>query len=142
MPLLRRSGREQEDPNRLAGDQQRGQAGGNLLFRPMQRAVPDEKEEDPDDEAGADLRPGGAQTFGQAPEKKDRTRGEVPNSGRVERRNGFNGIANGQIRGSPNQVNGKKAKDDGEAVWLRESPRRNISGSLFNNEGSLVRRHL
>jgi len=140
--LLRRSSGEQEDPNRLAGNQQRGQAGGYLLLGPMQRAVADEKEEDPDDEAGADLRPGGAQTFGQAPEKKNRTRGEVANSRRVERRNGFNGIANGQIRGAPNHVNGKKAKDDGEPVRLRESSRKNIAGSLFSNDGSMIRRHL
>jgi len=139
--LPRRSSGEQEDPNRLAGYQQRGPAGGYLLLGPMQRAVADEKEEDPDDEAGADLRPGGAQTFGQAPEK-NRTRGEVANSRRVERRNGFNGIANGQIRGAPNHVNGKKAKDDGEPVRLRESSRKNIAGSLFSNDGSLIRRHL
>src|SRR5215472_1330637 len=108
----------------------------------MQRTVADEKEEDPDDEAGAELRPGGALAFGQAPEKKNRARGEVANSGGVERRNGSNGIANGQIRGAPNQVNGKKAEDHGEAVRFRESSRKNITGSLFNNDGSLIGRHL
>src|SRR5207244_12543690 len=70
----------------------------SLLLGPVQRTVADEKEENANDDTRADLRPGGAEAFRPAPEEKNRPRGEVAHSGRVERWDGFNRIANSQIR--------------------------------------------
>src|SRR5215469_5393525 len=96
----------------------------DLLFGPMQRPVADEKEENADDDASADLRPSGTQAFGQAPNKKDGTSGEMPEAGGVKRRNAFNRISNCQVSGSPNDVNSKKARDDRNAMASIEGMRR------------------
>ena len=141
MPLLRCSGRKQEDPNRFAGNQQRSQAGRNFLFGPVQRAVANQKKEEANDDASADLRPSGTQALGQAPGDKNGACKEMPEARGVERRNAFHCITNGQIGGSPNEVNGKKAKDDGNAVPPLQRRRGDHRRRFFKNDGNLVGGH-
>src|SRR5216684_787875 len=80
-PASGNDGKKQEYPERLAGDEARGEARRHLLLRPVQGAVATEKEESADDEAGADLRPGGPQALGKAPRQKNQAGDEVPDSG-------------------------------------------------------------
>src|SRR5690242_5875641 len=138
MPLLRGNGRKQEDPNRLTGNQQRSQAGRNFLFGPVQRTVANEKEEDADDDAGTDLRPSGTQALGHAPGEKNGACKKMPEARRVKRRNAFHCITNGQIGGSPDEVNGKKAEDNSKAMASLKRTRRNAGRSFFNSNGNLV----
>src|SRR5215831_16035240 len=142
MPLLRGSGRKQKDPDGLAGNQQRGQARWDLLLGPMQRPVANEKEENADDDAGADLRPSGTQALSQTPCEKNGTGNEMPEAGGVKRRNAFNRISNCQVRGSPDEVNSKKARDDRKAMPSLEKTLSDHWQSFFNSDGNLVRAHL
>src|SRR6266481_3043974 len=107
---------EQEDPDRLAGNEQRSEAGRHFLLRPMKRAVADKKKEHADDDAGANLRPGRPKTFCQAPREENRAGGQVAKPRSVERRNGFHGIANREVRGAPDEVDGKKGKNNRDAM--------------------------
>jgi len=74
----------------------------------VQRAVADEKEESADDDAGVNLRPGGAQALGKAPEEENCPRSEMTDASRIERGNRLDSVTNGQIGGTPDQVNGKE----------------------------------
>src|SRR6266568_3572213 len=141
MPLLRGDRRKQEDPNRFAGNQKRSQAGWDFLFGPMQRTVANEKEEESNDDAGANLRPRGTQPLGLAPGEKNGACKEMPEARRVERRNAFHCITNGQIGGSPDEINGEKAKDHGNAVLPPQRTRGDRSRSFFKNNGNLVGSH-
>src|SRR5437764_5929714 len=58
---------EQENPDGVAGDEQRGKARRHFLLRPVQGSVANQKEEETDDEAGANLGRRWAKTFCQAP---------------------------------------------------------------------------
>src|SRR5262245_13580951 len=108
----------------------------------MQRAMADKKEENSDHDAGANLRPRGTQALGHAPHEKNGACKEMPEARRVERRNAFHRIANRQIRGSPDKVNGEKAKDNRNAVAPIESRRRDHRQSFFDSEGNLISAHL
>src|SRR5216683_7269924 len=107
---------EQENPDGLAGNEQRGKARRYFLLRPVERAMADKKEKYADDDAGADLRPGGSKTFCQAPDEKNRASNQVAEACGVERRNRFHGITNREVRGTPNEVDGKKGNDDGGTI--------------------------
>src|SRR5229473_8691393 len=104
-------GGEQENPDGLAGNEQRGKAGGHFLLRPVERAVADKKEECADDDAGANLRPSRSKTLCQAPGEQNRARYQVPEAGGVKRRNCFHGVTNREVCRSPDDVNGKKRKN-------------------------------
>src|SRR5262245_34157903 len=108
----------------------------------MQRPVANEKEENADDDAGADLRPSGTQALSQTPCEKNGTGNEMPEAGGVKRRNAFNRICNCQVSGSPDDVNSKKARDDRNAMASLESTRRGHWGSFSNRDGNLISRHL
>src|SRR5260370_42275435 len=66
-PLPGGSGGEQENPDRLAGNKQRGQAGWDLLLRPRQRAVANQKKTNDNDKTRLDLLPSRPQALCQAP---------------------------------------------------------------------------
>src|SRR5438552_2762782 len=110
---------EQENPDGFAGDEQRGKARRHFLLRPMQGSVANQKEEETDDEAGAELGPGRPQAFREAPSKKNRAGGQVAQACGVERRNRFNGVTNREVCGTPDEVNGEKGKNDGGAIEPR-----------------------
>jgi len=82
----------------------------------VKRAVADQKEEDADDDAGANLRPGGAKTFCQAPDEENRAGDQVAKARRVERRDRFHGIPNGKVRGTPDEVDGKERENNRDAM--------------------------
>src|SRR6267378_5650688 len=110
---------EQENPDGLAGNEQRGKARRYFLLRPVKRAVADEKEKYADDDAGANLRPGRPQSFSQAPDEENRARYQVAKARGVERGNRFHGVTNREVRGTPDEVDGEKGKDDGSALQAR-----------------------
>ena len=85
----------------------------------MKRAVADEKEKYADDDAGANLRPGRPQSFSQAPDEENRARYQVAKARGVERGNRFHGVTNREVRGTPDEVDGEKGKDDGSALQAR-----------------------
>ena len=102
------------------------------MLGPMETAVPNEKKEKADDEAGANLCPCGAKALCQAPEEKNGAGGKMTEAGSVKRRDGFNGVTNGEIGGTPDQIDGEKSKNDGGAIQMR--PRwGNRSGKAGNN---------
>ena len=99
----------------------------------MQGAVATEKEESADDEAGADLRPGGPQALGKAPRQKNQAGDEVPDSGGVERGDGLHGVADGEIRGAPDQVDREKGKEHHGAI--QAGARHGRAGCKFRYDG-------
>src|SRR5216684_214122 len=106
---------EQEHPDGLAGYEQRGKARRDFLLRPVKRAVANEKKEKADDDAGANLRPGGSQTFCQAPREENCPGDQVAEACGVQRWNRFHGVTNRKVRGTPDKVDGKKGKGNGGA---------------------------
>src|SRR6266704_4730445 len=107
----------------------------------MKRAVADEKKECADDNAGANLRPGRPKTFCQAPREENRSRCQVAQPRGVEWRNRFHGIANREVRGAPDEVNGKKGENNRDAMSTGHGPRGNRRRCCFDDDGSLVCRH-
>lgn len=89
-----------------------------MLLRPVQRAVAHEKEKRADDHASANLRHRRTQTLSNAPSQEDSTSKEVSKSCRIERRYRFHGIADRQVRGTPNKVESKEGGDHRQAAWL------------------------
>src|SRR5260370_36662355 len=85
----------------------------------MECAVADEKEESADDDAGANLRPGGAQALGQAPEKENRACSKMSDAGRIERRNCLDGVTNSKVGGAADQGDGQERKHHGGAIQPR-----------------------
>src|ERR1041384_5569843 len=142
MPLLRGNGRKQEDPNRFTGNQQRSQAGGNFLFGPVQRTVANEKEEDSNNDAGTDVRPSRTQAPGQAPGEKNGACKQMPEARGGKRRYAFDCITNGQIGGSPDEVNGEETKDNRNAVLPPQRTRGDRGRSFSKNDANLVSGHL
>src|SRR5580704_16763176 len=67
-PLFCGGGKKQEDQDGFASDEKRSKTGGYFQFRPVQGTVATEEKESADENAGADLRPGGAKPFSKAPE--------------------------------------------------------------------------
>src|SRR5713101_1274630 len=118
-PLPGGGGGENEDPDGFAGDEQRGQTGRDLLLSPVQGAVSAKKKEGANDDAGADLRPGGPQALGQAPQEENNARSQVPEAGGVKRGNRFDSIANAEVRRAPDEIDGQKTKYDRSAIQLR-----------------------
>jgi len=59
----------------------------------VKRAVANQEEEGANDDAGANLRPSGAETLGPAPDEEDQAGDQVADACGVERRNGFHGEA-------------------------------------------------
>src|SRR5439155_10152604 len=130
---------KQENPDGFAGDEQRGKAGRHFLLRPVQGSVANQKEEETDDEAGANLGPRWAKTFCQAPSKKNRAGGQVAEARGVERRNRFNGVTNREVCGTPDEVNGEKGKNDAGAIEPRA--RRSYWRRKTCDDGCGVRGH-
>src|SRR6266446_5722181 len=110
---------EQEHPDGLAGYEQRGKARRDFLLRPVKRAMADQKEEKTDDDTGANLRPGGSKTLCQAPHQENRAGDQMAEARSIKRRNRFHGVTNGEVRGTPDEVDGKERKDDGGTVQSR-----------------------
>src|SRR6266550_4603823 len=110
---------EQENPDGLAGNEERGKARRYFLLRPVKRAVTDKKEKYADDDAGAHLRPGGSQSLSKAPDEENRAGYQVTEARGVERRNRFHGVTNRQVGGTPDEVDGEKGKNDGSAMQSR-----------------------
>src|SRR5690242_184389 len=138
-PMTGGSSAKQKNPDRFAGDKQRGKSGRHFLLRPVQRAVTNQKEEKTDDEAGANLGPSGPQAFREAPGKKNGAGGQVAEPCGIERRNRRDCVTNREIRGTPNEVNGEKGKNDGGAVQPRARSG-NWRGEV-GNDGGGVRGH-
>src|ERR1700730_8405396 len=76
----------------------------------MQRAVPTEEKQRADDYAGAQLGARWPQPLPETPQQQNRTSDEVAESRSVQRRNGLDGIPDGQIRGAPDDVNCKEGQ--------------------------------
>src|SRR5260370_39452891 len=75
------------------------------------------------DDAGADLRPGGPQALGQAPQEENNARSQVPEAGGGKRGNRFDSIANAEVRRAPDEIDGQKTKYDRSAIQLRPGAR-------------------
>src|SRR5207245_4444518 len=115
-PLPSGDSGEKENPDGLAGNEQRGKARRYFLLSPMKRTVADKKEKYADDDAGANLRPGGSQPLGKAPGEENRARYQVAEARGVERRNRFHSVTNRKVGGTPDEVDGEKRKNDGGAM--------------------------
>src|SRR5260370_41554083 len=107
---------EQEYPDGLAGYEQRGKARRDFLLRPVKRAVANEKKEKADDDAGANLRPGGSKTLCKAPHQENRAGDQMAEARSIKRRNRFHGVTNGEVRGTPDEVDGKERKNNCHAM--------------------------
>src|SRR5438552_1892391 len=109
-------------------------ARSSFVFRPMKRAVADQKEECADNDAGANLRPGGRKMFCQAPDEENRAGRQVAEAGGVEWGNRLHGITNRQVCGAPDEADGKKGKDDEGAIQSR-GPRGYDAWDFLNDYG-------
>ena len=70
--------------------------------------------------------------FCQAPDEQNRAGDQVAEAGGVEWGNRFHGITNRQVCGAPDEVDGKKGKDDEGAIQSR--PRRGYDARDFLND--------
>src|SRR5260370_35414713 len=98
----------------------------------------DKKEKYADDDAGANLRPGGAKTSCQAPDEENRAGNQVSGAGGVKRRNRFHGVTNRKVGGSPDDVNGKKRNNNRDAMSTGNERRGGWEGSSFDDVGARV----
>src|SRR5215470_7040610 len=85
----------------------------------MQSSVAHQKEQQPDDDAGADLRPGGLLPFRQSPNEKRSARDQMAQARGVERRNRPDGVPDGEIRRTPDDVDGQKRQYHGGTAGRR-----------------------
>jgi hypothetical protein len=65
----------------------------------------------------------------------------VPDAGGVEGRDGLDGVADGEVRGAPDQIDGDEREDDGEAMRAGDRGRGNRRGGVFEENGARCRGH-
>src|ERR1043166_6815535 len=78
----------------------------------MQSPVAYQKEQEPDDDAGAYLRPRGPLTFHESPNHKNGSGKGMAKARGVKRRDGCYRIPNGQISRAPDDIDGQKRQYD------------------------------
>src|SRR5215471_20144746 len=100
----------------------------------MQSSVAHQKEQEPGDETGADLRPGGLLPFRQSPDEKRRARDQMAQARGVERRNRPDGVPDGEIRRTPDNVDGQKRQHHGGTAGRRAG-----DGKVIHSAGGMLR---
>src|SRR5438445_6778230 len=84
----------------------------------MQSAVADQEKQKSDDGAGTKLRPARTLALCDRPEQQNRARREMPEARGVKRRNGIDGVADRQVGGAPNNINGKECGNHANTAWM------------------------
>ena len=123
---------EQRHPDRDAADEQRGDARGNGLLRPRERAVAEEEQEAAEDQAGANLLPPDRILLAVAPRKREheeRCAGhEVPRGHREVRREVAHDDRERDERRSPYEVDRDQGKPDPRVATRRHRSRMTLAG--------------
>jgi len=104
-----------ERDERERGFKDGGNARGNVLLRPEERAILGDKHQQADDEEIAPLRRGGADFALETHESEEGDTGqEEAGAGGKERRQLEDGDADGEERGSPEHIDGKESEGHAE----------------------------
>jgi len=111
-----------EEPERGDGDEEGGEAGGDVDFRPSHDDVGGDEEEESDDAEAEEIAQGDGDTVSAegAEGEHEKTGGGETEGSHDERREVLDGEADGEVGGSPEDVDQCECDDDLQPPWCRD----------------------